>query len=297
MSVLAPHLERLAATTRWNYRASRESSAEPAAWTAIALAAHGLHDAAAHPAQWLAGLQQSDGSVGVSESQDDPRWPTSLAMLAWHAADGDRAMHRFAEHVQRAATWSLAARGKTAPRSSHVGHDTELVGWSWAADTHSWLEPTCMFVMGLRAARFGEHKRVREGVRLIVDRLLPDGGANYGNTIVLGQPLVAHVQPTGLALLALGGEGLADDRIGKSLDYLTASIGPQTAAPSLALACLGLAAHGRRPAAADEWITGALAQRGDALLAAYEQALLLFAAAPSTGTAVAAGRFSSEVAS
>ena len=296
MSAFTPHLERLAAATRWNYRASRESSAEPAAWAAIALAAHGLHDAAARPAQWLAGLQQSDGSVGVSESQDDPRWPTSLAMLAWHAAAGDAATRRFAEHVERAATWSLAARGKTAPRSSHVGHDTQLTGWSWAADTHSWLEPTCMFVMGLRAAGFDDHQRVREGVRLIVDRLLPDGGANYGNTIVLGQPLVAHVQPTGLALLALGGEEIADDRIGKSLEYLAASIGPQTAAPSLALACLGLAAHGRRPAAADEWITGALAQRDAALLAVYEQSLLLLAAAPSPGTAVAASRFSREVA-
>jgi hypothetical protein len=172
-----------------------------------------------------------------------------------------------------------------------------LIGWSWAADTHSWLEPTCMFVMGLRAAGFGEHKRVREGVRLIVDRLLPDGGANYGNTIVLGQPLVAHVQPTGLALLALGGEEVTDDRIGKSLNYLTRSIGPQTAAPSLALACLGLAAHGRRPAAADEWIAAALDQRNPGLLAAYEQALLLFAAAPSPGSSVAARLFSSEVAS
>ena len=31
--------------------------------------------------------------------------------------------------------------------------------------------------------------RTREGVRLLRDRLLPDGGCNYGNTTVLGQTL------------------------------------------------------------------------------------------------------------
>jgi hypothetical protein len=211
-------------------------------------------------------------------------------MLAWRAMESTASAFGFAKHIERAATWSLAARGKTAPRSSHVGHDTELVGWSWAADTHSWLEPTCMFVMGLRAAGFNDHPRVREGVRLIVDRLLPDGGANYGNTIVLGQPLVAHVQPTGLALLALGGEGVDDPRIGKSLDYLSSTINPEMAAPSLAMALAGLTAHGRRPAAADEWIIQALAEREASSLAVYEQALLLFAAATSPLTDLAAGQ-------
>ena len=217
-------------------------------------------------------------------------------MLAWCAVDGVNTTRRFIEHTKHAATWSLSARGKTAPRSTHVGHDTELTGWSWAADTHSWLEPTCMFVLGLRAAGYGEHHRVREGVRLIVDRLLPDGGANYGNTIVLGQPLVAHIQPTGLAMLALGGEEVLDARVGKSLDYLAASIGPDTAAPSMALACLGLAAHGRRPAAADDWIARALDQRGAAMLATYEQSLLLLAVAPAPFPTMAETRFSREVA-
>lgn len=278
MPALTLFLDRLADATRWTYRASRESSAEPAAWSAMALAAHGRHDAAVRPAQWLAGLQQADGSVGISATQDDPRWPTSLAMLAWSAADNAETSHRFREHIERAATWGLASRGKTAPRSTEVGHDTSLVGWSWAADTHSWLEPTCMFVMGLRAAGQGDHPRVREGVRLIVDRLLPAGGANYGNTIVLGQPLVAHLLPTGLAMLAIGGERISDSRVERSLDYLVASIDADTAAASMALACLGLAAHGSRPARADAWIERALDKRGDEL-AAYELALLLLAAA------------------
>jgi hypothetical protein len=119
---------------------------------------------------------------------------------------------------------------------------------------------------------------------LIVDRLLPAGGANYGNTIVLGQPLVAHVQPTALALMALAGESIADLRIEKSLEYLEASIGSETAAPSLALAFLALTAHGRRPASRDEWILAALDRNMDPPLAAYEQSLLLLAASKTNST-------------
>ena len=279
MPSLEQHLEQLARAERWTYRAGRESATEPAAWTTLALAAHGMSEAALRPAKWLAGLQQPNGSLGVFATEQEPRWPTSLAMLAWSAVDAAGAKPHFTVHIALAAKWALAARGKTAPRSHYVGHDTELAGWSWAADTHSWLEPTCLFVMGLRAAGFADHARVREGVTLIVDRLLPAGGANYGNTIVLGQPLVAHVQPTALALLALADESIADPRIEKSLEYLEASISSETAAPSLALACLALAAHGRRPSQCEEWILASLDRPMDPPLAAYEQSLLLLAVA------------------
>jgi hypothetical protein len=236
-------------------------------------------EAARRPAQWLADLQQRDGSVGVSASECDPRWPTSLAMLAWRTVDRAAGDNRFNGQVERAAAWSLNARGKPAPRSPHIGHNTELVGWSWAANTHSWLEPTCLFVLALRAAGREDHDRVREGVRLIVDRLLPGGGANYGNTIVLGQALLPHVQPTGLAMLALGGEQVADDRVPTSLDYLKASVGANLAPASLAFACLGLAAQGRRPANCDELIAAAFS-KARRPLTCYEQALLLLAGGP-----------------
>jgi hypothetical protein len=227
---------------------------------------------------WLAALQQSDGSIGISKNEASPRWPTSLAMLAWCALERSD-VHECTSNIARAAAWGLSTSGKATPRSQHIGHNTELVGWSWAAETHSWLEPTCLFVMGLRAAGYGEHARVREGIRLIVDRLLPDGGANYGNTIVLGQPLLPHIQPTGLAMLAIAGEPVADQRVELSLRYLEGSIGRLTSAPSLAMACLGLAAHGKRPSKADSWLDAALMGARDSL-ATYEQALLLLARAP-----------------
>jgi hypothetical protein len=280
MPSLEAHIDRLAGATRWTYRASERSSSEPAAWAALALLAHGRVDDALAPGQWLASLQQTGGSIGVSETEPDPCWPTSLALWAWIAIDRIRQEQRFKRHIEAATAWSLADHGKSAPRSPQIGHDTELVGWSWAAATHSWLEPTCFFLLALRAAGLNDHPRVREGLRLVVDRLLPDGGANYGNTIVLGQALAPHVQPTGAAMLAIAGEQLSDPRIGKSLDYLERSVGPAMAPASLSFACLGLTAHGRPRGASHSWLAAALNETKRGPIAVYEQALLLLAAAP-----------------
>jgi hypothetical protein len=84
-------------------------------------------------------------------------------------------------------------------------------------------------------------------VILLLNRLLSHGGCNYGNTSVLGQELVPHLEPTGLAMIALAGERDPSGRVEQSLDYLEANLSPQTTAASLAYAVLGLAAHGRTP--------------------------------------------------
>jgi hypothetical protein len=233
------------------------------------------------PADWLAHLQQSDGSVGVFAAETEPRWPTGLALLAWRAVDLVHGSQRYSRQVDRAAAWSLADRGKTAPRSPKIGHDTTIVGWSWAADTASWLEPTCFHVLGLTAAGFGDHPRVCEGRRLITDRLLPAGGANYGNTIVLGQQLLAHVAPSGIALTTLGPAAMPDIRIERSLRLLEDAVSPRTTPLSLSWACLGLARHGRLSDHAREWNAGALDDPRWQPLSAYERALLLLAARPS----------------
>ena len=87
-----------------------------------------------------------------------------------------------------------------------VGHDTTLQGWPWVVGTHSWVEPTAINVLALRSAGQAGHPRCREAVKLLLDRQLPEGGWNYGNTTVLGHVLRPQVQPTGLALAALAGE-------------------------------------------------------------------------------------------
>ena len=99
-----------------------------------------------------------------------------------------------------------------------------LVGWPWAEGTHSWVEPTALAVLALKSVGLGDHERTREAVRLLHDRLFSDGGCNYGNTVVLGQTLRPHLQPTALALLALWQEADRGGRVTRSIDYLEAGL-------------------------------------------------------------------------
>ncbi len=74
---------------------------------------------------------------------------------------------------------------------------------------------------------------------------------------MLGQILRPQVQPTGMALWALGGEEDPSGRIERSLAYLRRTLNQQTPTASLAWGLLGLAAHGERPEPVEEWLATA----------------------------------------
>lgn len=263
----------------WGYAKDSPAAAEPAAWASLALANAGDIAEARKPALWLREIQTSDGSVGVTATQQRPAWPTSLAILAWSHLDRVNPENRFQESVDRAVAWCLKTQGKTAERQSEIGHDPSLRGWGWAEGTHSWLEPTALFVMALKAAGHWDHPRTREAVRLLVDRLLPEGGCNYGNTMVLGQTLLPHVQPTGMAMMALAGESVSDSRMAKSLNFLEQSIGADSSIASLSYALLGLAAHSRRTTQTKQFVS-AMSERATNC---YHAALVSLAASGRSG--------------
>lgn len=232
---------RLARKPIGGYHADGEAASEPIAWAALALSRTGEPSAATLGAEWLAKRQSSDGAVGVTESQEEPYWPTALAMLVWNEVDAAR----YADRIARGAEWALAQAPWTTPRHPTFGHDTELAGWSWAPDTHSWLEPTAFFSVALREAGYADQPRRREAVRLLIDRLLPSGGANYGNTTVFDQELLQHVHSSGVVAWALAGEDEATEAVRPTLDYLEAVLNEPTGLASLAWAARGLAAWGR----------------------------------------------------
>jgi len=246
-------LESLAKQPVCGYAPTDAAASEPTALAALALAVHDRASAAKPAWEFLVNLQGSDGSVGVRAGEPTPAWPTSLAVLAWQTLEPQR----YAGRIAAAVRWILSAHGETSPRSSEFGHDTEIAGWSYAEHTHAWIEPTALYVTALKAAGNSSHERTRDGVRLLVDRQLAGGGCNYGNTMVLGQMLRPHVQPTGVALLALASEQDAGGRIARSVAWLRRSIGPTTTAASLAWAILGLARHGVQIAEADAWLCAA----------------------------------------
>lgn len=276
-SEIGREADRLAALRRWTYGGGDVAASEPAAWSTLALAAHQRLDESLAPAGWLSAIQQPNGAVGVAADQNAPRWPTALAILAWRAVERLATTGLFEAQIDAASHWLLSDRGKTAKQQPQIGHDTTLVGWSWAADTHSWLEPTCLAVLALNSTGRSGHPRTREGVRLIVDRLLPGGGANYGNTIVLGQELLPHLQPTGLAMLALAEEPHSDPRMEAALRYMEREVQRRTGIASLCFGLMGLTAHDRRPDDADQLIIANAAKASGRADSAYELALMLLA--------------------
>jgi hypothetical protein len=239
--------DRLAAAAVGGYHVGAIEGAEPTALAGMALARADRMNAAIQSAEFLAKLQLQDGSVPVQPGTTWPGWPTALAILAWRAVDPKRYFNRTFNGKQ----WLLSVVGKPVPPSDEVGHDVSLIAWPWAEDTHSWLEPTTFSVLALRALGESEHERTMEGIKVMLDRLLPDGGCNYGNTIVLGQFLRPHVHPSGIVATGLAKQFDHTGRLGRMLDYLEAE-GMVKANNTLCWALIGLSAHGRRPENADE---------------------------------------------
>lgn len=270
-----PLVNFLAKVGRWGYHPAGPTFAEPAAFAALALLDLDA-EAAEQPLRFLAGAQQGDGSVAVVRGVPEPAWTTSLAVLAWASSGRDE----FHDAIERGVDWLESVEGTTLEGDFDARHDATLVGWPWVQGTHSWCEPTAFALLALRAAGRGDSPRALEAEKLLADRLLPEGGCNYGNTMVLGQMLRPHIQPTGLALWALAGVDAADVRIEKSIVYLEDTTSPLLPPTSLAFALIGLTLQGRRPADADAWIAEWEKRPEFSRLGVYKAALLLLGAAP-----------------
>ena len=101
----------------------------------------------------------------------------------------------------------LGIRGKAVDADPEVADmcdiDVSLTGWPWGEGTFSWVEPTAWACLVLTRLGYGDHPRVREGEKLLLDRAFDDGGANYGNRMILGRMTEPIPGPTALMLIAL----------------------------------------------------------------------------------------------
>ena len=204
----------------------------------------------------LRGEQGDDGRVGVSREHPESYWATPLAILAWQSSPASQAAQC------RAVKFLLKATGVHYPRKwgESAAHDTLLKGWPWVVDTHSWIEPTALAVIALKATGYGQHGRVREAIRMKLDRQLPHGGWNYGNTLVFGRELHPMPESTGAALTGLVGE-VDWERVSRSLDYLQGEVDRLRTPISLGWALLGLAAWGVWPSNGTELVERCLANQ------------------------------------
>ena len=215
----------------------------------------------------LLDYQMPDGRVVISKDHPDALWPTPVAVLAWHNTK------------DKYDAWTKSVKFLLQTTGIHwektntdvVGHDTVIPGWPWIADTHSWVAPTSMSMIALTVAGFGNHERVKAGARLLIDRQIPSGGWNYGNTSVLGKELRPFPETTGMALHALAGR-VPRDAVEPSITYLQEQVSTLRTPLSLGWGVLGLKAWNAAPDKAHEWILETL-ERG-AFYEGYDTASL-----------------------
>ena len=208
------------------------------AWAILALSRLG----AAHPLlgsarDRLTTAQDPDGRVSMSRQHQEAFWPTALSVLAWYGSQAHE------PHCSRGVLFLLKTTGQHRSKNpaDPVGHDPGILGWPWVDGTHSWIEPTALSVLALQMTGHGQHDRVREAIRMMLDRQLPHGGWNYGNTTVYGRELHPMPESTGAALAGLTGQ-VDQGTVARSLDYLQGEADRLRTPVSLGWGLLGLAA-------------------------------------------------------
>jgi hypothetical protein len=187
--------------------------------------------------------------------------------MAW------KKIQRFERELRKAAEFLLSNTGRYLPEQDDgvFGHDTSIRGWPWIENTHSWIEPTSLTILALKVSDYGKHERVQEAVHMLLDRQLPSGGWNYGNTTVFGKELPPIPQSTGHALCALAGF-TEPDSVKLSIDYLNREVRKIRTPLSLAWSIFGLKAWSNRHLKTPDWIMESLTLQRK--YGAYNTALL-----------------------
>lgn len=198
-------LELLAASASadggFGYHRGQPTHLEPTCLAVLALAAE-PQKYAPQIAEALNAIQQHanpDGSYRLTRGRQQAVWPTALVLFTRGLLN-----HPAAE-LQPVANRLLGIEGKVVRMDTSDAGDIDagLLGWPWAEDTFSWVEPTAWACLALRTVGLGNHPRVQEGLRLLLDRAFDQGGANYGSRVILGKQTEPIPGPTCVLLLAL----------------------------------------------------------------------------------------------
>lgn len=242
----------------WGSRPGFRSSAEPTAWSLLALQAHGTpaEKVLSSGIQWLQQTQTEAGAWPTSSGKEPGCWVTALACLALLnlPTPPEDVILRGTRWLSE--TWPAEGnlvwriRQRWAQKSEAVVRQNHsLRGWGWTPDTASWVEPTAYSLILLQNAPqklrpTNALERMRLGEKMLYDRACAGGGWNAGNPLVYGVPGMPRVGPTAWALLALRNhqERSANK---EGLDWLARSYENLRSPGSLALAHLCFKVYGR----------------------------------------------------
>ena len=225
MHAYAPHLEALAQLAHpsggWGYVSGQAPQLEPTCLGLLALSldADKYRDLSAKGMAFLDRCASPDGSYRQANGRQEAIWPTAQVLFVRTVLGSSR------ESLARTASFLVNVRGQS-PKNSESDElhdiDLKLTGWPWAENNFSWTEPTVWACLSLRRLGFGENPRVKEGLLLLLDRAMDDGGINYGNRRILGRMTEPIPGPTALMLLAL--QGWEHPRLSAAVAYLLKQI-------------------------------------------------------------------------
>lgn len=223
------------------YTEGSEVRADATAWGLLALRLL-QSDAASieRTAQKLESWQDSSGSLVLPLDRYPAVWPSSLALLAWSGMPG------MVPASEKAAQFLLhdnaVVRSNRPPKGSEI-NDPDFSGWPWNNGTYSWVIPTSVALLALKSSGHEKEERCARAIEMLLERQLPHGGWNYGNTIIFNTELLPLPDTTGLALCALAGHvGL--DKVQRSLDYLQSVLAGISSPLAMAWGILALKAWG-----------------------------------------------------
>jgi len=232
----------------WGYQPGQPLHLEPTCLALLALAG----DTAKYGALIEAGCKAlqanraADGTYRLQRGRPQAVWATALVLFTEHALSPVACAP--GSPLAATADKLLAIESRVIKADDDemadmkIDIDLSIRGWPWAEANFAWVEPTSWACLALRAAGRGDHTRVQEGMKLLLDRAFDTGGANYGNRLVLGHKTEPIPGPTAIMLLAL--QGMSNQaRIDAAVGYLRVTAAKSTDLEHLAWAKLALAAH------------------------------------------------------
>jgi hypothetical protein len=197
----------------WPSQPGRSSNTESTAFAVLALRALAAGDATGageRGLRWLSERQRQDGSWAFSTQVPETSWATGIATLAMLGEDRDRARcgagWLLGQHG-RPLGWYFSLLHRVAPSLLQVRLNPDLKGWPWRSHATGFVEPTAYALLALKKLRphadIRAEARIQEAQAMLYDRMCPNGGWNYGNSVVLGVDLPPYADVTALTLIAL----------------------------------------------------------------------------------------------
>ena len=245
-------LDRLAALVSpdggWGYQPGQDTHLEPTCLALLALSGD-REKYAALIEKGLAALEAhrgADGTYRLTRGRPQAIWPTAMVLftetaLSPVASAPGSPLAATAEKLLATESRVIEADGQEVA-DMKIDIDLSLKGWPWAEANFAWVEPTSWACLALRSVGRGDHPRVKEGMKLLIDRAFDSGGVNYGNRMVLGKSTEPIPGPTATMLLAL--QGVTDEpRVEAAKGYLRVHAAKTTDLEHLAWAKLALSVH------------------------------------------------------